>query len=687
MSNQPFQSFIARAAVLSTLVLSFPLSIPAAKDKSVKTDVYSFNVGPGSKIIIENERGDITVEGWDKNTCELTVFKTSDHPENFAKIRITTDEQRSRLRVKTTYQEKLSGENIVDLILSVPTNSDLQLKTSTGKIQVKDLVGRVSLNTERGDISLSNVTGAIDGSTETGNIAFDLKTMVTQSINLKTDQGFIKSNLGDNINAFIWAEVEEGTIKSNLPLRSVQANEPGLLKGDLGSRGKLVHLRVGRGHIELAIPGGTGIRPDATVAAAQTNAPARTPPKTAGRQPADTPIQVSSEPSKQRTYSREVLSKQRVEANQPDPRQPVRNESAPIEPVDKDRRPTRAVTGSEQSGVVFNVDTNLIMLNTTIKDRRTSKTISDLGKEDFLIYEDHLQQTVAHFSPVETPFHLLLLLDISGSVRQQFDIIQEASIRFTQMLRPEDRIAVAVFNTKFELLSDFTSDRRRLSHAILSASPRGGTAFYDALHKSISSVFSGIKGRKAIVVFTDGVDNQLEGRGGSRITFPELFHLIEESNITIYSIFLDTEGDNRDNVPTIRRRGMGKGQIIIDILGGGIPMPPTIPGGRGRGRSQAGIYAAAKKQLNEIADQTGGQMYSPRQASDLNGVYQEIVKELSMQYSLGYYPISPADDGRWHRISVKIKDKPDYVARTRRGYYANLHAKNANDLSRDRPIK
>jgi VWFA-related protein len=638
-----------------------------AKEKEVKTETYSYNVASGSRIIIENERGDISVEGWDKNTCEVNVFKSSTQPTNFDKIKISADAQPNRLKLRTSVTEKLAGENTVDYIISVPSNVDLQLKTSVGKVQVRDFTGRVSFHTERGDVKLTNVNGVIEGKSEAGNISADLPAAVTQAITLKAGEGSVKANLDNKTNAFIWAEVEDGVVKSNLPLQPVQANEANLLKGQMGRGGKLVYMQVGRGSIDLVTPGGTGIAAQPKTSddrAAASPEPARRQPSTGGVSPS-------------RSGARDVPSNA-----------PGRSDRRPYNPrteASSNRDADRSAAETGQSGRVFNVETNLITLNATVRDRRTSRTVSNLRKQDFSISENHVQQELTHFSPVDTPFNLLLLLDISGSIREQFHIVQEASIRFTEMLRPKDRIAVAVFNSRFKLLSDFTNDRHQLSRAIYEASPGGGTAFYDAMYRSVNSIFRGISGRKAIVVFTDGVDNQNQPgqrQHGSRITFPELFSAIEESDITIYSIFLDTEADN----PSVNMGGGGgTAQIIIDILGGG-----GWPGSSGprRGRvsrpSESELYANARKELNEMAEQTGGQMYSPRQAADLNGVYRQIVDELSVQYSLGYYSSNPTEDGQFRRISVRIPNKPDYVVRTRRGYYATGRSRQQDVLNKER---
>jgi VWFA-related protein len=656
---------------------------PGAKEKSVKTEIRTFNVNPGTKLIIENETGDITVEGWDKNTCELNLFKASTVAANFDNIKIDADERPNRLKLKTTFTQKLSGDVSVDYMLSVPPGVHLQLKTSAGKISVREVTGPLSLYTEKGDIQLKNVTGLVDAKTDLGTITMDLPSGITQDVTLKAEEGHIKLNAPKELNAFIWAETEGGTVKNDLTLQTVYNAEPNLVKGQIGNGGKLVRLQVVRGNIALAQLAGGNVA--STVAKAEpSKLPDREPDadgKGAGGRGA------KSEERLAKTTDREPS------ANGDDTGTGLVPASKHVEPPPNFRpsvSPSSATQGAKspaaRSGVTYTVDTNLISVNATVKNRATAKSLTSLRKEDFLVYEDNVLQTISHFSPVETPFHLLLLLDISGSIEEKFNIVQEASIQFTRMLKPQDRIAIAVFNHDFSLVNDFTNDRHELARTILSIVPGGGTAFYDAMGYSINNVFKGITGRKAIVVFTDGVDNQHmpdQQQNGSTLTFDELFRTIEETDTTIYSIFLNTEGDPRSGV--IKDSAWDNYDAIInDILG---IKPKKRPANKrksgGSGQVVSDLYANALDELNKIADQTGGKLYSPTDAKDLNGIYEQIVEDLSVQYSLGYYPTNPAEDSQWRRITVKVKDKSDVVVRTRRGYYANFSARQRKDPTRD----
>ncbi len=311
------------------------------------------------------------------------------------------------------------------------------------------------------------------------------------------------------------------------------------------------------------------------------------------------------------------------------------------------------------------------MLNVSVRERYSNRSIPDLQKPDFMVYENGTLQELDQFSQGEAPFNLLLLLDVSGSTRSYINLMRQASADFIRQIKESDRIAIATFNSSVQLIQDFTSDRAEAFRALQRINSEGGTAFYDALMTCIDHYMRGIEGRSAIVVFTDGVDNQLEGNRseGSRTPFSQLYRRIQEIDPIIYTIFLDTEG-RMGRVP-----GAPSGGGIIDILGGvlgggrrfpgGIPAPPA-----GRGTGSPATYNEARQQLNTIAEQTGGRMYSPNRIEDLSQVYSDIADDLGIQYLLSYSSTNRVRDGKWREISVKIKNRADLVARTRQGYYA-----------------
>ena len=319
--------------------------------------------------------------------------------------------------------------------------------------------------------------------------------------------------------------------------------------------------------------------------------------------------------------------------------------------------PVRTRETAPGSGYSLKVLVNWVYLNVSVRDPRNNRSVSNLTRNDFLVYEDDVLQNVEKFEPAEAPFRVLLLLDVSGSTRPHLDLLQRASADFSREIKPNDQIAVATFNSRSWLLLPFTSDREKARTAIDGIYSGGGTALYDALMDSLTEYSGESHARQAIVVFTDGIDNQLTGNHaeGSRITFGQLFGEIRESDSLIYPIFLD----HRNQVGP-RPRGM---------LGG---LLQKIPQRRRPAISikqqDRNVYLQARRQLASIADQTGARFYSPRRIQELESIFSEIADDLRVRYLLAYKVPEPQRNRSWRRIRVEIRDRPDLVTRARRGY-------------------
>jgi VWFA-related protein len=262
-------------------------------------------------------------------------------------------------------------------------------------------------------------------------------------------------------------------------------------------------------------------------------------------------------------------------------------------------------SGPGQGIYAVSVDVDSVFLNLSVRDRNTNRSLSKLRKSDFLVYEDGVRQEINQFLTMESPFNLLLLLDVSGSTGSYLKMMKQAAIEFTHEINESDRIAIATFNSRVRLEQKFTGARDKAEQAVRRIRSGGGTAFYDALMTCINRYMKGIRGRSSIVVFTDGIDNKLEGglEGGSRTGFDDLFRTIQEIDTIVYIIFLNTE-----NPYPAFARGSGGSPLFTPF-----PFPPAKSD---QGSNQDGddaIFMQAKEQLQLIADQTGGRVYSPAQ--------------------------------------------------------------------------
>ncbi|HEU0252148.1 MAG TPA: VWA domain-containing protein, partial [Pyrinomonadaceae bacterium] len=260
---------------------------------------------------------------------------------------------------------------------------------------------------------------------------------------------------------------------------------------------------------------------------------------------------------------------------------------------------------------------------------------------DFVVLEDGVPQEITFFATADTPFDLVLLLDLSASNSKKLKMIRNSAKRFVDAARETDRIALVTFTDQPALYSSFTLDRKKLKKNIDEIDEAiGGTNFWDAMDYVLKDLIPNRSGtrRNAIVVMTDGVDNALPDVAGvgSLIPFEDLLVKIRKSETIVFPIYLDTEEEN------VKRR------------------------------EPRAAYAVAREQLGQIAGVCGTPMYRAAQLSDLDTVYAQVVRDLSTVYSIGYQPTNKTLDGKWRTVEVHLLKRTDIYARTKRGYYAKV---------------
>jgi VWFA-related protein len=528
----------------------------------------------------------------------------------------------------------------VQIEVDAPYGINVVIWGANPEVLLSGIQGTVRVHTFTGDVTVEHLTSSVSLISERGNINFSTALQPEGDARLESTHGNIGVSLLGPLNMKSW--IRAGRV---LTWGKDVTLENTSLEDQLGIGGPLFYASSLKGDVRIDFDS-ENVGPT-LIAGTQTDEPAPSaaaPPERAadrgGKQP---PV-----------------------LKHPDERPPKESERVSGSPGSNPGNPNTGAgpqtgTPAQGGGYSFKVAVDSVYLNVSVRDRYTSRSVHGLQKEDFLVYENGVMQQVDQMVSGEAPFNLLLLLDVSGSTRSHIDLIKEASIDFTREIKENDQIAVAAFNSKCRLLQDFTSNRYDVARAISRLRSSGGTAFYDALETSIDDYMRGTEGRGAIVVFTDGVDNQLTGdfSNGSDTTFEELFYKIQEIDPIIYTIFLETEEYTK--VTRRRRSGGNPVEILSDIFRG--KLPSGFPSG-------GGALEEAKQQLLAIADQTGGRMYAPQKIDDLFNIYSEIADDLRIQYQLGYNSTDPSRDGSWREIKVKIYNNPDAVVRTRKGYYA-----------------
>jgi VWFA-related protein len=327
-----------------------------------------------------------------------------------------------------------------------------------------------------------------------------------------------------------------------------------------------------------------------------------------------------------------------------------------------------AQTGPEEvdAGDVIKVNTTLITLPVSVMDR-DGRYVPNLNKQDFRIWEDGVEQDVAFFASVEKPFSVFLLLDTSPSTKFRLEDIQDAAITFVNQLRSDDKVMVVSFNDDIKVLSELTNDRDKLQRAIRKAHTDDGTRLYDTVDMIINQYMSRVPGRKAVVLFTDGVDTT-----SKRGTYQSTVMDAQEVDALIYTVRYDTSRDVDSGLPPAGGTVDVWGQILGGIFGGGRRSNRRGGGGGGwpGGRRNGDDYGLADQYLRQLASSTGGRLYEADTTQNMSYAFANVAEELRRQYSIGYYPKRPPQPGQRREVRVRT-NQPNLAVRARDSYIYN----------------
>jgi len=292
------------------------------------------------------------------------------------------------------------------------------------------------------------------------------------------------------------------------------------------------------------------------------------------------------------------------------------------------------------------LEARLINLNVKATDRN-GRSLSTLNKEDFRIQEDGVEQQIFYFEPVSAPINVVLLLDLSGSTRDNREVMIKTAKNFIDSLGAQDRIAVAAFTRKFILASDFTADKKELKKSVEKMKKiSGGTAFYDGMWTTLDLLRRVKDSRKAIVVLTDGVDESLLDSERSDHSFEELLARVSEEDATIYPIYLNRE----------------EAELTSELKD-----PSTTERRRERIERRLKPNLTAHRQIEQLAEESAGSVFEVAGENELDGIYQRVAAELRLIYSLAYTSTNTSHDGKFRKINVAVHQE-GAVVRTRRGY-------------------
>jgi VWFA-related protein len=341
------------------------------------------------------------------------------------------------------------------------------------------------------------------------------------------------------------------------------------------------------------------------------------------------------------------------------------------------------------------VDARLVNIPVVVRDKKGA-LVQNLTKDDFTLQVDGHPQTIRYFDiDANLPLTLGLLVDTSLSQRDVIDEERTASgIFLDQMLKtPKDQAFVVQFARQTELLQDLTNSRPKLQAALReidTASPsnqsttssddsdnnqssghrgHGGTVLYDAAFLASDELMAKQKGRKALIILSDGVDN------GSKETLVSAIEAAQRADTIIYAIYF--KGEEQQHYGG-NHGGRGGGYPGGGYPGGGYPgrgggyPGGGYPGGRGGGGNPGGgntSHVDGKKILERMAQETGGRLFEVSKKQTVAQIYTQIAEELRAQYRLGYTPDQAASADGFHQIELTTHRK-DLIVQTRDGYYS-----------------
>jgi VWFA-related protein len=350
---------------------------------------------------------------------------------------------------------------------------------------------------------------------------------------------------------------------------------------------------------------------------------------------------------------------------------------------------TQANSSGEEvaEGDVVRVETQLVSVPAVVTDRN-GHPMAGLRAENFVVLEDGKPQRVTNFATTEAPFEIALLLDTSGSTRDELGLIRDAANAFINALRPGDRVGIVAFNNTprngapmatVEVLSGLEQDRKALRAAIENLGTSNGTPFYDGLGRVADQVFHDppseeMRGRRAVVALTDGVDSSSDSGyedARAKLASAGLASYFIQVNTEEYvedRLLKDCQDDGRlalseKQLERFRRLFVPQAQKedYQDFCRMGQFERLDI---------SRQLYNLARKEMGEMARASGGKAFAAGNVQEARAAFAEVANEIGTQYSLGYYPANKTRDGRFRQIKVEMRGVKEATVRAREGYFA-----------------
>ena len=258
------------------------------------------------------------------------------------------------------------------------------------------------------------------------------------------------------------------------------------------------------------------------------------------------------------------------------------------------------------------LNTSLVSVEVGVYDKM-DKPVTNLGKDDFRVFEDGVVQPIRSFTPVADGYRILLLIDHSGSMQRYWSFLLDGLNLFMRNLRPQDQVAIATFDNNVQVAMPWRSAQEGNALKV-GISPDGrGTIIWDSIRWAVREVIRS-SGRKGVIVFTDGEDDGFD--------FDKVLKYAAESEVPFYFVGVTTE---------------------------------NTPGGL---------------RMKQFAQATGGKAYFPKSPNELGPIYASMARDLGSSYTIAYAPLKPPGDNKLRHIEIRPIDVRLRVIQSRTGYYA-----------------
>ena len=299
-----------------------------------------------------------------------------------------------------------------------------------------------------------------------------------------------------------------------------------------------------------------------------------------------------------------------------DPRTVVTNSPTPSPTRTAEHEPP-----AEESDVL-RISSNLVPIPATVLDRR-GVAITDLSLDDFELLVDGQARPISDLTRTETPVRMVMLFDNSGSLDFAREFEQRAAVEFfRRVLRKSDEAAIYSVESDSYLAQPLTNDLLKLEHTILGfGKPSGSTSLFDAIIDA-TTYLKPYAGRRVLVIVSDGIETT------SRADFATTSHHVLVGDVQIFVV----------------QTGLYEGANLRAL--------------------------AAERRMEDLSNQTGGAVFTPKTTTDLDHAFEQIAADLAHQYVLSYYAGDQPRDGQFHAIELRVKARKDLRVRTRKGYYS-----------------